>query len=301
MHKILSILFLIVTVSACVEVVDLDVDDVPRELVVNCFFTENQPFEVNVSRLVPYPYIQDRNIENARVSISENGMLKSVLKHVEKGIYTSDPFTPVRGNRYSIKVEAEGFPTATASDTLPGKVPIKNCTYQRKAGVDEDGEPYGEITVDFTDHPGVKYYSIQFYERWVKSLYDHQGNYSGEEVLWYPVEQSSNDPAIIAEGITKNDYSTYFVFNDALFSNKKYKLSVRASSDYDSESKLRILLETGTEHYYQYRKRLLKHEPYSSQDPFKPYSPVPLYSNIAGGQGIFAGFQRDIYYLTFSD
>ncbi|QIA06649.1 hypothetical protein G0Q07_02395 [Draconibacterium halophilum] len=60
-------------------------------------------------------------------------------------------------------------------------------------------------------------------------------------------------------------------------------------------------METGTANYYQYRKRLLKHEPYSYEDPFKPYSPIPLYSNVSGGQGIFAGYQRDIYYLNFSE
>ena len=89
MSRSLLLMALIGVFSACVEVVDLEVDDVPRELVVNCFFTENQPFEVNVSRLVPYPELQDRNIENARVSISENGEVRSVLRHTEKGIYTS--------------------------------------------------------------------------------------------------------------------------------------------------------------------------------------------------------------------
>ncbi|WP_394366530.1 DUF4249 family protein [Draconibacterium halophilum] len=76
---------------------------------------------------------------------------------------------------------------------------------------------------------------------------------------------------------------------------------MNASSEYESNDKLRVLLETGTANYYQYRKRLLKHEPYSYEDPFKPYSPIPLYSNVSGGQGIFAGYQRDIYYLNFSE
>jgi hypothetical protein len=36
---------------------------------------------------------------------------------------------------------------------------------------------------------------------------------------------------------------------------------------------------------------LMKHESYSWQDPFKPYNPVPLYSNVKNGLGVFAGFR----------
>ncbi|WP_340112992.1 DUF4249 domain-containing protein [Maribellus mangrovi] len=301
MNRIPLIICLVLTLSACIEVVDLDVEDVPQELVVNCFFTENEPFVVNVSRLAQYPDLNDRNIENASVTIFENGTEKGRLKHTESGIYTSKAFTPSRGNIYSIKVEVEDYPEVTASDSIPEKVLIENCTYKRQAGYDEEGDPYGEIAIAFTDHPKVEFYTVQFYLRWLKAIYDQNGNYVGDEVIWYPTEQFSNDPVILAEGITKNDYSKYFAFNDALFTNKKYQLTVSASSEYDSEDKLRVLFETGTTHYYQYRKRLLKHESYSYEDPFRPYSPVPLYSNISGGQGIFAGYQRDIYYLHFSD
>ncbi|WP_321369408.1 DUF4249 domain-containing protein [uncultured Draconibacterium sp.] len=301
MHKIYFIILLIGLFSACIEVVDLDVEETPQELVVNCFFTEGQPFVVNVSRLAAYPDLTDRNLEDATVSIYENDILKGTLKHTENGIYTRNSISPTYGNMYSIKVEVPGYPTATASDTIPEKVSIQECNYRQNAGVDEEGDPYGEIITSFTDHPNVKYYSIQIYSRWEKPLYDQNGYPAGSEVIWYPIEQTSFDPVIIAEGITKNDYCTYFVFNDALFFNRNYKLTVNASSEYESNDKLKVLLETGTANYYQYRKRLLKHEPYSYEDPFKPYSPVPLYSNVSGGQGIFAGYQRDIYYLNFSE
>ncbi|WP_372651817.1 DUF4249 domain-containing protein [Draconibacterium sp.] len=301
MNKIYFIILLIGLFSACIEVVDLDVEETPHELVVNCFFTENQPFVVNVSRLAAYPDLTDRNLEDATVSIYENDILLGTLTHTENGNYTRKSILPVQGNMYSIKVEVPGFPTATASDTIPEKVFIQECNYKPNAGVDEEGDPYGEITTSFTDSPNAKYYAIQLYTRWEKPLYDQNGNPTGSEVIWYPIEQSSFDPVILAEGITKTDYCTYFVFNDALFSNKNYKLAVNASSEYDPNNTVQVLLETGTVNYYHYRKSLLKHEPYSYEDPFKPYAPVPIYSNVSGGQGIFSGYQRDIYYLNFSD
>lgn len=104
------------------------------------------------------------------------------------------------------------------------------------------------------------------------------------------------DPVISAEGITPDNVSTYFVINDVLFRNSIYQLHV--NSFYDLKETSKVILETGTENYYLYMKRLLKHKPYNYQDPFKPYDPVPLYSNIENGLGIFAGYQRDIFLIT---
>lgn len=277
--------------SACIEVVDLDVEKIPHELVVNCLFTEAQPFMVNVSRLAPYPDLDDRNIENATVSIYKNGELEGILNHTENGIYNNASFSPSSGNTYSIKVEVPDYPTVTASDTLPDKVFIDSCRYKPEAGKDYEGDYYDEIAVSFTDNREKTFYSINV---------QHQStNSDTNEKYWYSITLSTNDPVILAEGISTNDYKNYFVFNDALLSNQHFKVVVKYYSDYETGDKFKVFLKTGTEHYYKYRKTLLKHAKYSYEDPFKPYSPVPLYSNINGGQGIFAGFQSDIYNITY--
>lgn len=294
MHKIFFIILLIGLFSACIEVVDLDVEETPHELVVNCFFTEGQPFVVNVSRLAAYPDLTDRNLEDATVSIYENDILKGTLKHTENGIYTRNSISPTYGNMYSVKVDVPGYPTATATDSLPEKVSIDSGTGKFEAGKDNEGDYYDLFSASFTDKTETQnYYSINL---------KHQGiKYDTHEKYWHSVELFTNDPVILAEGMSPNDYNMYFVFNDGLFANQNYKVAVKCVSYYEPGDKFAIVLKTGTEHFYQYQKRLLKHEPYSYEDPFKSYSPVPLYSNISGGQGIFAGYQRDIYYLNFSD
>lgn len=294
MYKIYFIILLIGLFSACIEVVDLDVEETPHELVVNCFFTEGQPFVVNVSRLAAYPDLTDRNIENATVSIYENDILKGTLKHTENGIYTRRTITPTYGNMYSIKVEVPGYPTATANDSLPQRISIDSGTGKFEAGKDNEGDYYDLFTASFNDKAETQnYYSINL---------KHQGiKYDTHEKYWHSVELFTNDPVILAEGISPNDYNMYLVFNDGLFANQDYKVAIKCVSYYEPEDQFALVLNTGTANYYQYRKRLLKHEPYSYEDPFKPYSPVPLYSNVSGGQGIFAGYQRDIYYLNFSE
>ncbi|MBN1820442.1 MAG: DUF4249 family protein, partial [Prolixibacteraceae bacterium] len=114
----------LVLVTSCIKVVDLEVEDLPDQLVVNCFFTENEPFKVNVSRLAEYPDLSDRNIIDATVLIFENDSLLGQLIHKENGIYTSSSITPKTDKIYKIQVEAEGYPIATASDSLSQKVLI---------------------------------------------------------------------------------------------------------------------------------------------------------------------------------
>lgn len=275
--------------ASCTEVVDLDVDEVPKELVINCLFTENRAFEVNVSKLTAYTDLGNRNIENALVTIYENGNNLGILKHTANGIYTNHSFLPERGNQYSIEVEVEGYPTATANDSLPEIVPIEECIYTPEAGKDNEGDYYNEVAVTFTDKPGASFYSIRVMSEYEKDVYDKING-----TIKSPIELSTNDPAILSEGVSKSDYKEFFVFNDALFSEQKYKTTVKYFYG-NADGNIRAILESGTKNYYQYHKRLSNHETYESGDPFKPYSPIRLFSNIKGGQGIFAGYQRDVF------
>jgi hypothetical protein len=299
MKSRIFILLLVALFPGCIKVVDMDVGDIPDQLVVNCFFTEGEPFEVNVSRLAPYPDLEGRNIGNATVTILENNTLLGQLYHTGNGIYTNPSILPQPGFVYTIKAEAEGYPSVSASDSLPGKVIIDKSNYRQQAGKDEEGIDYNEFSVSFTDINEVYFYSIQVFDVGEEGVYNEKTNEWEKIPVWYPVVLFSQDPIIVAEGITNEDYSKYFVFNDALFKNNLCQLKL--NTHYDLDTKFRVVLETGTENYYLYRKRLIKHESYSYQDPFKPYDPVPLYSNIENGLGIFAGYQRDIYELTIKE
>ncbi len=300
MRKFIILILAFTYLSSCIKVVDIDVDEIPTLLVVNCLFTENQPFRVNVSRLASYPDLGDRNIEDATVTLFENDNLMGELIYTGEGIYTNPSLVPVRGNIYSINVEASGYPIATASDSLPWKVNIDDCNYKLEAGKDYEGDNYDEISVLFSDNTESSYYSIQVYNEYEKEVYDEKWDILKKEVVWSPIDLFTSDPVIVAEGVAKSDYSDYFVFNDVLFANGKYRLSIKFYSQFNSGKKFKVVLESGTENYFQYRKRLIKHDSYSYQDPFKPYSPVPLFSNLENGLGIFAGFQRDIFLLTLN-
>ncbi len=276
--KRLPVFVLALVLTSCIRVVDLEVEQIPHLLVVNCFFTEGEAFRVHVSRLASYPDLTERNIANAHVTISANGKSIGMLSYLEKGIYSNPVILPEPGKLYQLTVEAEGFPQASAQDSLPKPVPIDSVTYTPKVGKYDDGIDFNQFSVWFRDIPGKTWYSIKI----------------------SPFDIFSTDPVIAAEGVTGEDFKSWFVFNDTLISNHSYCLKINVG-DYYHTSESRIMLVSGTYPYYQYLKRLFKHGSYSYQDPFKPYNPVPLYSNIKNGLGIFAGFKADTYDFIIPD
>jgi hypothetical protein len=283
-NKILPLIFAFMF-SSCIQVVEMEVEATPTLLVINCFFTENEPFIVHVSRLAPYKDSSDRTIQDAKVTIYADGKFYGLLPFQISAspsiasIYTNAEIKPVSGVLYEVRVEVMGYPVATAKDSLPGDVKIDDVSYIADAGMYEDGLSYNQFSIRFHDRPGADYYLIDF---------------DGLEIF-------STDPAIVAEGITGSDFEKYFVFNDALFKNNVYTLKINMGDYYSNIMKYTVLLISGTYNYHQYLKRLIHHGSYSWQDPFKPFDPVPLYSNVQNGLGIFAGFQGDIYDLQINN
>jgi hypothetical protein len=273
------LLLIAMLLVSCIREVDMEVEDIPHLLVVNCFFTEGEAFRVNVSRLAAYTDLTDRNITNAHVTISTNGNYTGTLTYVANGIYSNPTVLPEPGKVYQVTVDVEGYPQTTAQDSLPKPVPIDSVTYSVNAGKYDDGINYNQYAVWFRDIPGKTWYSIQI---------------PGFDIF-------STDPVISAEGVTGEEFNSWFVFNDTLISNRMYSLKINVGDYYYDIKESRILLVSGTFPYYQYLKRLIKHGSYSWQDPFKPYNPVPLYTNIKNGLGVFAGFQARSYDLMISE
>jgi len=276
--------------SSCLKEVDMEVEQIPHLLVVNCFFTEGEAFKVNVSRLASYPDLTDRSIADARVVISTGENDTAALTYTANGSYSNPAVIPEPGKVYRITVDVDGYPQATAQDSLPRPVFVDSVTYTARAGKYDDGIDFNRYSVWFRDIPGRTWYSVQILK----------GDTVENKLEYWAIDIFSTDPVISAEGITGEDYNSWFVFSDTLISNRVYCLKIDAGSDYDTE-KARVLLVSGTYPYYQYLKRLIRNDSYSWEDPFKPYNPVPLYSNIKNGLGVFAGFRCKPFNLEISN
>ncbi|MDX9881602.1 MAG: DUF4249 domain-containing protein [Prolixibacteraceae bacterium] len=273
--------------GACIKEVDISTEQISKQLVVNCFFTERKAFKVHISHLAVYPDTTDRIIDNATVNIYAGAVWLGTLPFVGKGLYSDNSIVPHQGIMYSIEVSVPGYQTVTATDSLPPPVPVKHASILRNAGLYDDGLSYDEISITFKDEIGKNYYSVMIYN----SLPPN-----GLEYDKYLIELFSSDPAVVSEGTGQGDFPKFLVFNDALFEGKEYKFRLNIGS-FSGVKNAFVHLESGSYAYYQYRKRLLKHHPYSYESPFEPYIPTPLYSNLKNGLGIFAGYQESIWQI----
>jgi len=110
----------------------------------------------------------------------------------------------------------------------------------------------------------------------------------------------TKDDLILKENLP-DQFMYAFPFSVDANTNPEVKLSFYRGSQY-------FILETTSKEYYHYKKSLYHHlDAISyqiverSSDLFNPSifkSPLPIYSNIEGGKGIFAGLSRDIHKIN---
>ncbi|NJK86697.1 MAG: DUF4249 family protein [Bacteroidales bacterium] len=115
--------FFILTVSfltlSCVKVLDYDIPDDEKRIVVNSHFSVNDTFKAHIYKSL---HILDRKgikaIDNAVIQIFEDDVFLTEINHGPTGNYKGlVPFKP--GNTYTLSVSAPGLGTATSSTTIP--------------------------------------------------------------------------------------------------------------------------------------------------------------------------------------
>lgn len=132
MRKLLYILPALLYLSACTEVVELDLaSDEPRVVVEGLVRNTKEPLKVRLSWTVPY-YNQDDMppVKNANVTITD-GITTWVLTDVEQdGYYTTpDSVTPVNGRTYTLNVSVDGH-NYEASSYMNPVAPILALSYR---------------------------------------------------------------------------------------------------------------------------------------------------------------------------
>jgi len=285
------------------------------QITVNALFTENQEWQVFVSKNVP-AWIQnnhlsatntDHFIKDAKVLLYENGTLRATLPYEERQIqvynyainpnsipcYTLPSLFPRSKQKYSIKVMADGLSTVEAEGQIPAPISIGDISY-RKEATQIDGFPLYHVTFSFKDDPTENnYYMLK-----VVSEEEHKGSF--REIA---ISSIRTDDSVLKSGLNfweRNQFDTeaggvryaFLAFPDDLFrgGGTSVSFSVQGSSFANEvkPARQRILLYTMEESMYQYFSTSLRQELYSS-DIFLGI--LPIESNIKNGLGIFAGYQ----------
>ena len=301
------LLFATLSLAACETTVDIALPEHEPQLVVSSLFAADSLWAVGVgtsqsvlSSGSPTPVGSDATVE-----ILEDGAVVETLERRTSGpdgfsLYRSRRHRPQAGRSYTLRATASRFEAAEATAILPTPVPL--ATKVRQVEVPETyGEARSyEITVSIPDPGGeANYYGLATYQFY----YGGVGGANGEVILRREVGfagYTSADP-LLRENRPEEDflepeadiYYTLAYFTDETFDGQTYTLRLRTtvSGDTVSTGPYAVALQSLSKDVYEHL-RTRELADFAGDNPFA--EPVAVYTNIAGGLGIFGGYSTSM-------
>lgn len=301
---LLSLIISIIITPSCTRVTEITIPPLDAELVVNAYFSPNSTWKARVSKSIG---ILDttRNIApiiNAFVTIkNESTQLLDTLKFLQ-GFYVSNK-KPEIGQLYTIKVEATGYKTVTASDRIPSLPTELVGKWDTASKVILNSVllipvEYYPLPFSFKDVPNQS----NFY-KCATSIYDkkllktdtirHEMNFERKGLI-------SQDPSVLQ----LHKEQDFMLFDDILFANTKhsflglaqtslfYPFQLSLNEPLESQKRnIEVYLDIWSlsENMYLYEKSYYTQQ-FNRPNPFA--EPNNIFSNIKNGYGIFAGYQH---------
>jgi len=271
--KYLHVVILFLIAVSCEKYIDMKIPDKGRKPVVNCMFYNDSVFIVQVFES---KFILDdagyQPIENAFVTISENGIVSDTLTYYSQGYYKSNNLISQIGKNYEIEATFNGN-TATSEGIIPSKQIITNIDTLLYSDQHNDNFRFN-IKINDTENE-TNYYMLKIEK--VNSVY-----YNNNVQIVY-----TNSEALSIE----TQWQGSQVINDNLFNGKAktFSLDIDLSNlyNYNNEPiKFYISLYSISKDYYLYAVTSQAQQN-TNGSPFS--EPVMVYNNIKNGYGIFAG------------
>lgn len=305
--KTILALLLLLSVS-CVKEIEMKKQYIEKRLVLNGLICPDSLIAVRVSKTAPILGDYDLYTDNANVKLFCNDTLIENLTYSGKGRYVSKTVYPTENNYYTVEVELDGYPTIRATDTVPEKTFITYGTHSSGNSHDEYGDPHHDYEITIADKSKRNFYELFFITRCFLYHYD---NHYYVDFQWGitvadPVLRADSelDFSPLTYVFTDNHFngSDYSMYNKFLAASVQYKYN---QSIVPTDNTRYAILRTTTSVYYNYRKFWLRHKNNQQvgdiiEEPmFTTHigEPVPMYSNVENGYGIFAAYNQTIYKL----
>ena len=273
--------------TGCIDQISADLPAPPKVLVVNSVLTPDSVFQVQVSRVTSATDASSRVLSTAQVSLSTSGGAVEVLRNQGNGLYYS-PTKPSNGVPYTLQVAVPGYPSVSATDTVPVLVPIREAWFSYPTGTDRNNELLGTVVVRFDDPVRTaNFYEISGYQETQFLTLDARGN-----AALTAEDDSGLNPKPL-------------VFSDKLFNGRSFELrasflphSRGGGSGGPTTRPPRLVLRSISRAYYQYRKSWTRHlynqgskgDTYDLNQLLFLGDPSTMYSNVNGGYGVVVGY-----------
>lgn len=306
--------FFLILISAtflfsCQKALEIDYPDIEPKLVVNCLFTTDSLFKLQLSRTSSYNDTLIVYVTDAKCEIWKNNSVSDILQYSDSGFYTGST-KPDENVIYTLKISHSKYGNVQAKSSCPEKAIIdtvydKMNVYPVEGDINMDNLMYSALYIDFEDKLVIpQYYFINLKYRYSSVYYPEKWGYR---------YLTSYDEIIKKEQILEYE-PEFLVFSNNLFTNPTINLEVLFIHNVGSGKKNmnnnkgnnyphQTLYKFGTisEDYYLYLKSLIKHKYNQFNDVFLQMGdPVQMYTNIENGYGIFAGYNYDTGIITDS-
>lgn len=294
-------LLLILGYFGCVDPVALDFHDDPRLVVISNFDPET-PFKVLISRSnLLFSKDTLAIVENANVSLFRDGShLTDLIYQPERGLYESvKQLMPEIGKTYRIEVEAPAFDPVQATNVIPEPVPIQAIRINNlETGLNGNGmfgySYEAEITLqDPLDQENFYHLALTPLAFDFIELFGDTIIVPFVEPLFSTVVQLDAVQPLI------NHPERGFLAKDDLFrgTSKSFPFEIGFEIDPDRRVVVQLIVElyTVSPEYYRYYSAIARQNQSSDHNNVGAFDdPIPVYTNIENGFGIFAGFSSSV-------
>lgn len=275
-------LLILLTQCSCREIVTDEFRGFTPVPAVNSILIAGKPLKVHVSLAEKLDTNQLTLVNDANISLYIDGNYAENLSPDENGIYFSSAIVePLRS--YMLDVNVPGYKTITCTEILPAPSPIFNIIQSSNAGKDEEGVIYPSLTFSLRTNTSER----QYFEVIIRLQSD---DYETLATL-----KKITDPVLLNEGLPLT------IFSNEIIRDSVYTMTINYFTGgaekigdepwHTTLVPLIIELRSCSGSYYQFVKQKYLYEKGRFPEfPAASINAFPLFSNISGGYGIFAGY-----------
>tara|TARA_Y100001954_G_scaffold89729_1_gene98249 strand:+ start:1751 stop:2635 length:885 start_codon:yes stop_codon:yes gene_type:complete len=288
--------------ASCDIVVDLDIPEHERVLVVNSILTTDSMINASISHSVgAFDASSISYVNNATVEVYEDGVLlgemdeQASLSYDSSGeldstyVYNFNQ-NPVAGKIYSYEIVHPDYEAVRAETTVPAEVKLNVNDVTLLS--EQDYEKHFRVRFSFNDAREDNFYRLRL---------RNPNTYYGFAYF------ESNDASMISSAGVQSDGATFYgdeaLFDDGMFNGTEKEISI---DFFDSKSlwfeeegiEVQFILEltSVSESYYTYIRSLRAH--FDNQDQFIfAGEPVQVFTNIENGLGVLGSMSLDTVLL----
>jgi hypothetical protein len=310
MKKYIIICLIFITLISCTKTIDFDDEGLASEVVVNCIFSTDSYFLASIAKSSSILMDRESNPPaEGSMDLYEDGTLIKRFPSQLGGFSASD-IMPKTGKSYRIVISSNGK-QIEAETMMPEKVELISVDTASVSGINNTTDLSFKIRIK--DPEGKDYYRIVY----INESLRYEKDSTGTRKYYRSRNQfdiASDDPVFKSvysnfgdEIINTGPGNDSFIFPDDYFQGKEYSIKFRTAkggygnhfySGYGGYGPSNIIFERNEIHVqklskdlYNYMKYLKLYKHYHD-NPFA--EPVPVYSNVKNGIGIFAGFNDEI-------